>query len=285
MKLLFRYSKLGFVTTLRIDEPELEEFARDLHSSALCEVVRCQSAMPADLAWLRAPNGGWQIRLKGAPWEQEGMSKEALYLQSDSLLDDLVREQLPEHPLLHAGAVSDRSGNALVICGSSGAGKTSLVLSCVMRGCNWLSDELLCFRDADPLLAEGFRRNFNIKERSFHEFPETVGLSGVREFALNDSRRRIRFLNADSLRAGKFTPKARIRAIIVPRFSPDALHPQTSPLDGHALVQHLAPELRSAHAGTLAWLAEVTRSVPSLVLHYSNARVAADCLMNLLHCE
>src|SRR5690606_1970080 len=105
-----------------------------------------------------------------------------------------------------------------------------------------------CFRNADPLLAEGFRRNFNIKERSFGNFATTAKLPGNREFELPDTRRRIRFLNPDRLFRGRFVESAPIRAFVVPSYSPDAASPSVERLSAPALIRHLAPELRATHA-------------------------------------
>lgn len=282
MSVLLRYRKLGFSTRLRVDDAELAELARDLHSSALEEVAPCDVRTPADLVWQPSPKGSWQILLKGERWDGGAMQKDALYLQSDTLLDDLVREQLPDSTLLHAGAVVDSRGQAAVICGTSGAGKTSLVISCILQGWNWLSDELLCFRQSDPRVAEGFRRNFNLKERSFSHFPETEELKGKREFLVADSRRRIRFLNPDALPGGKFAASGRVKAFILPEFSPEAERPVTAPLSGPALIQILAPELRASQLRTFTWLAEVGRTVPAFTLRYRTPRSAAACLAKLM---
>lgn len=281
MSLLLRYRKLGLTTTLRIDAPELEGLAKDLHSSALEDCTPCEPDTAADLAWTWASGGLWQILLKGEPWRSARMSMDLLYLQSDSLLDDFIRERLAGVPMLHAGGVVSPAGNALAICGTSGAGKTSLVLACVLRKWRWLSDELMGFRSDDPLLAEGFRRNFNIKERSFSNFPQTSNLDGSREFALPDGRRRIRFLNPDKLNAGGFVEAAPIRAIIVPIYAPGAAQPIHSPLNGGELIHHLAPELRAVQKEAIAWLAAASRSIPAFGLRYRDPHSAVDLLESL----
>lgn len=181
MSTLFQHRKLDYTTTLRVDAAELETLAADLHSSACISKESCAAETPADLVWQASADGKWQILLHGSVWPGVVQSQADLFLQSDGLLDDLVRERLQEFPMLHAGGVVDSGGRAAVLCGGSGAGKTSLVTAGVLRGWRWLSDERLCFRHADPTLAEGFRRNFNLKERSFREFPETAGLASARE--------------------------------------------------------------------------------------------------------
>jgi len=281
MSLLLRYSKLGFDVTLRLDTRELESLAATLHSSALVSISECSGETPADLVWRRASGGRWRILLKGEPWETDWPQAEDLYLQSDSLLDDLVRERLPAVPLLHAGGVVDAKGCALVICGESGAGKTSLVLACLLRGWNWLSDELLCFRQKDPRFVEGFRRNFNLKERSFSCFPQTSDLPGTREILVNDFRKRIRFLNPDALRCGSFAPSGVISAIVVPAYDACAEAPVSTPLSSLELVHSLARELRTCDPVTLAWLAQMGRTVPAFALRYRAPHRAAEHLERL----
>lgn len=282
MSVLFQHRKLGVVTTLRVDAPELEELADDLHSSARVGKSQCDTDTPADLAWQPSADGQWHIILKGEVWRGATLTKDELFLQSDSLLDDLVRERLLEFPMLHAGGVVDPEGRATVICGSSGAGKTSLVTACVLRGWSWLSDERLCFRQTDPTLVEGFRRNFNLKERSFATFPETSGLPGTRELARPGSGKRIRFFNADQLPGGKFASSGNVRAIILPEYTPTAITPVAAHVSGMTLVDRLVPELRSHHTRTVTWLAEVGRRVPVFTLQYSAPRAAAACLAQVL---
>lgn len=282
MSVMFQHSKLDVVTTLRVDAAELEELAGDLHSSARVGKFHCAADTPADLAWQPSADGQWHILLKGEVWRGATLTKEELFLQSDSLLDDLVRERLLEFPMLHAGGVVDSTGHAAVICGSSGAGKTSLVTACVLRGWGWLSDERLCFRQPDPTAAEGFRRNFNLKERSFATFPETGGLPGTRELVRPGNGKRIRFFNADQLPGGKFVSGGNVRVIILPEYAPTATIPVAAPVSGAAFVSRLVPELRTSHTRTVTWLAEMGRQLPVFTLRYSQPRAAAACLEEVL---
>lgn len=279
---MFQHRKLGVVTTLRVDAAELEALAEDLHSSARIGKSQCDADTSADLAWQPSADGQWHIILKGGVWRGAALAKEDLFLQSDSLLDDLVRERLLEFPMLHAGGVVDSEGRAAVICGSSGAGKTSLVTACVLRGWHWLSDERLCFRQADPTAVEGFRRNFNLKERSFATFPETSGLPGTRELTRPGSGKRIRFFNPDMLPGGKFVTVGAVRAIFLPEYTATAASPVAARVSGMTLVERLVPELRTAHTRTVTWLAEVGRQLPVFTLQYSEPRAAAACLEQML---
>ncbi len=282
MSLLLSHRKLGIDTTLRVDVPEWEALAEGLHSSARIARERCPPDTPADLAWPRPAGGQWQILLHGAPWHGAVLSRDDLFLQSDSLLDDLIRERLQEFPQLHAGAVMDPAGRVAVICGSSGAGKTSLVTACVLRGWRWLSDEHLCFRQTDPLVVEGFRRNFNLKERSFATFPETAALPGTRELVRPGDGQRVRFFNADELPGGKFVPQGKVHLLILPEYLATATPPAATPIAGAAFVARLVPELHRGDASVIAWLAELARTVPVFALQYADPRAAAASLGSLM---
>lgn len=235
------------------------------------------------MVWQKAPDGEWQILLKGVVWRAAMLSAPDLFLQSDSLLDDLVREQLQAFPMLHAGGVVDPAGRAAILCGGSGAGKTSLVTACILRGWRWLSDERLCFRQTDSQVVEGFRRNFNLKERSFAMFPETAGLTGTRELPRPGSGRLIRFFDPDQLPGGKFAPEGTACVLILPEYVLTASPPRLEPLSGIELMEKLIPELRTSNARTVAWLAETGRNLPAFTLRYAHPRAAAEGLEALLN--
>lgn len=282
MSLLLRYRKLGIEARLRVDVPELEPLALGLQSSAVTGREFCDGNAAAELVWQRRSGETWQIRLKGEVWRGAALSREELFLQSDSLLDDLIREQLAQVPMLHAGGVVHASGGAVVICGASGAGKTSLVTECVLQGWTWLSDERLCFRQQDPLVAEGFRRNFNLKERSFELFPEIASLPGTRELIRPHTGKRVRFFDPEELGRGRFQTKGTVRAVVVPRFDASFSRPVVTPLGGVELVNLLVPELRTTEIHTARWIAQFSREVAAFRLTYSNPRGLADVLAALV---
>jgi hypothetical protein len=282
MSLLLRYRKLGIEARLRVDAPELEPLALGLQSSAVTGRESCEETAAAELVWQRRSGEAWQIRLKGELWREAALSQEELFLQSDSLLDDLIREQLALVPMLHAGGVVHPLGGAVVICGASGAGKTSLVTECILQGWNWLSDERLCFRQQNPLQAEGFRRNFNLKERSFGNFPEIALLPSTRELIRPHTGKRVRFFDPEELGRGRFQAEGTVRAVVVPRFDASASGTVVTPLGGVELVNLLVPELRTTEIHTARWIAEFSRQVPAFGLRYSNPRGLTDVLGSLV---
>ncbi len=280
MSLLLIYRKLGHECRLRIDSPTLEPLARCLQSSSLIREETCSSSTPADLAWVGSSAPDRHLLLHGQPWPVAPLTASQLYLQTDHLLDHLPRQVSPQSVFLHAGAVVAPTGQALLICGSSGAGKTSLVTACLAQGWAWLSDELLAFPGPLWHSMHGAKRNFNLKARSFSHFPQTASAPGTFELPLPDSRQRIRFFNPDALHPGLHRPTAPLRALIFPQFSPTAPLPP-SPLSQAETASRLASELLSRHPHAFAWLASASRLAPSFLLPYHHPRDAVPVLADL----
>jgi hypothetical protein len=98
--------------------------------------------------------GYWRIRRHGQP-DTEPRGQPFIWLHEDALLQELewrlyatsaVESLAPL--LIHAGAVV-RDGQALLLPGVSGAGKTTLTYALAARGWQTLSDDLLAL-DAEP---------------------------------------------------------------------------------------------------------------------------------------
>lgn len=123
--------------------------------------------------------------------------------------------------ILHAaGAAAARTDTAVLLPADSGAGKSTLVLGLARRGLRYLSDEAIVVDSAERL--RGYPKPIAIERGAFHLFEEfrhhstTSGL-GVDRW---------------HLRASAVTPiahHARLAAIVLPRYEPDAT-PQLRPL-------------------------------------------------------
>src|SRR6185436_4050609 len=130
----------------------------------------------ADIVWQPVDDRLTKIIAGDQPWE-ENFDEDDLFLQTQFLLDQMFAHKLSAHLQIHAGAVVAPSGKAWIICGESGAGKTSLTLTLILNGWQWLSDEFAMLSREKPGFVLPFPRNFNIKEYSFVHFPETAGLA------------------------------------------------------------------------------------------------------------
>lgn len=278
MSLQLVYRKLGCESVLRIDDPALEPWGRLLQSAARIAERPCSPEAAADLSWSRAAEGGWRIQVAGEPWSGTIATPERLYLQSDQLLDDFARAEGGEAVFLHAGAVVTPGGAGILISGHPGAGKTSLVTSCLLEGWQWLSDELLRFRPDDWFWMEGSKRNFNLKQRSFETLPMIADLADTIEMASDDWRQRLRFFNPDSLRPGRHCNGARVAALVFPGYDPGAVEPRLERCSESEVAGLLASEVMTSARPAFAWLAALARGVPGYRLAYRRARDAVALL-------
>jgi hypothetical protein len=80
--------------------------------------------------------------------------------------------------LLHAASVG-RDGRVVLLCGASGAGKTTLAAHLVARGWRLLSDELSFLPDGSSRV-QGLRRPFGVKASGRSVLPAVSGTAGWR---------------------------------------------------------------------------------------------------------
>ncbi len=277
---LFRYSNLDAEVFLRVDDPSLLPPARDLHSAALDGEEDCPADRPADLAWTPVTDGLIQISLRGEPWEAP-MSETDVFFQSENLLTRLFCAELDDRLQLHAAAVSHPDHGAILICGPSRAGKTSLTLSLMLAGWNWLSDELILIDESAPLRLLGFRRNFNLKESSWDLFPETGDLPHRRESWSGYHQANVRFIDPEALRPGAFAASASLSAILLPEFRADAREPRLERIGGISAAQTLLPEIRATSPASIAIVAQWAREFPIHRFTHSDPRDIRDAIAGI----
>jgi len=93
----------------------------------------------------------------------------------ERVLDYLIRA-CTSGVMLHAAAVA-RNGNALVLAGKSGAGKTTLATWLVCRGFDYLTDELL-YLDTQAMSVNGFARPLHLKKSARTLFAGVIDRDG-----------------------------------------------------------------------------------------------------------
>ncbi len=84
------------------------------------------------------------------------------------------------------GACVARSGRALLLCGESGAGKSSLAYACAERGWTFLSDDASHLSMLEPGRVVGDCRRISIRESAASMFPE---LESARAKAMLNGKR------------------------------------------------------------------------------------------------
>ena len=196
-----------------------------------------------------------------------------LWLLSRPLLTLPLIELLKRRGLysVHAAAVA-RNGNALLLPGSTGAGKTTLAVALASDGFQLLADDMV-FLDGSGRTVHGFPDELDLSEETVRAFPHLKTMTSLEQ---GWPKRRL-----PPSRAFPVIEKApAVSALVFPRVSPDA-DPQLSTLaPGEALQRLVANVLLTeqvssgAHLAALGVLAE---SCPSYSLETGGdpARAAA----------
>jgi hypothetical protein len=275
------YEKIGLHFRLRVEPSELESLALRLQSCSLVGHHRSSLQEPAQLAWARAADDRYAILLHDRLWIDNIPTGEEVYLETDHLLDELVREASPEAVFLHAGAIVSPTGAGIAISGDSGAGKTSVVTACIAKGWHWLTDETLCFRPGDPLRMAGLKRNFNLKRRSFDRFPQLAQLPDTVDVEVADRRGAVRFFNPDSLSPRKHLTEARLDHFVFPEFVSTDIDPWLEPLTQIETAKRIARQLCQSNPASFSWLAAATRHCRAYRLSYHDPHKAVELLASL----
>lgn len=271
MSVLLTFRKFGIDCRLRVDDAEMVPLAKRIQTSACTEVRECSHEEAAEMVWVALPCGRWQIMLRGEPWETPFWGEANLYLQTDDLLDGLARQRWPDRMFLHAGAAVLPGRDAIVFCGTSGAGKTSVVTSCLLAGWSWLTDELLMIEGGEVWRVRGARRNFNLKQRSFGNFPETA--PGVWEMPTLDARGSIRYFDPDQLGGGPWCESALVGCLVFPEYAGEAVEPMVERMGSREALGRLGPEiLASGGVAAVARMVSGLGRIPSYRLRYRDPR-------------
>lgn len=130
----------AFDSKVRV-ESESDEMRDNLDRFLLPTLARCEVAREAaDIAvWVQRAPGGFEVLLNDVRVCWAGTTHDAA-LGAVKALDDALVRRLRTLRAVHAGAVV-LQGRALLIPGSSHAGKSSLVAELLRRGAAHLSDE------------------------------------------------------------------------------------------------------------------------------------------------
>jgi hypothetical protein len=268
----YTFAAHGQEVTLLVKSERLRLLARDLHSCA--QVRNPTEGASADIVWEEEE---FRISLNGEPWGIEE-TEAALFLQSENLVTQLLLSRFPNWTQIHAAGVVSPGGKGLMICGPSGAGKTSLTLALLRKEWSWISDEFVFISNADAQTFSGLKRNFNLKERSFLDFPETAGKLHTREFYSNVRRCRIRFFDPEVVFPRRQAANALLTGLVFPCYDPEASSPvlrRKSPLE---TINALLGEVALAQSWTPAWISATASLVPAFELKYRSPDKAAALL-------
>ncbi len=144
--------------------------------SALCRWA--ESLYPCAQCAAAEPQRIFRVeKAKGRYYWSEGASEVAvardwaeLFAAAEWRLTRALMEGLPALYQLHAGVVA-MNGRALVLCGQSGAGKTSLTIGLALRGAAIYSDEVALF-DTNSGRVLAFPRDLIVRQATVALFPQ-----------------------------------------------------------------------------------------------------------------
>lgn len=169
---------------------------------------------------------------------------------------------------LHAGAVVDREGNAVIVCGASGSGKSTLVRALLARGLSYLSEEYVALVGGGR--CRGLARALNIEDPML-PLPEGY-TSDV--YALPHGTTRMFHPPERAIWRGD----ARALAIVAITHAPDAADAVTPITSGEAVVA-LWPAMFHHSPESLAALPEAFRDIRLYRMHTRTPAAALSCLL------
>jgi hypothetical protein len=131
-------------------------------------------------------------------------------------INERALEDNADHLLVHAGAVVDQSGRAILLPADSGSGKTTVVTGLLKRGFGYLSDEAAAV-DPATLLIHPFAKPLSIKPGTQALFPDLKPHEDYAELADG-------YWHVDprSFGAADLAPPSRVALIVCPRYEPGA---------------------------------------------------------------
>jgi len=183
--------------------------------------------------------------------------------------------------VFHAGCVA-LNDQALIICGDSGRGKSTLTFGLVAAGCDYLGDDHVpLHRNGKDVVA--FPTAAGVKPGSWN-LAEIVALQERYGLTPNSPRVGVRYLplqHAGTATVGQRTP---VRALIFPQFRPHGPLEMTRIPPEQALIEALraGSRLSDSHRGNIAPLAEFLNDTPAYRLAFSSSDQSVPACLELL---
>lgn len=226
----------------------------------------------------------------GLPWEGAARGVPAqLQLSGDpsltaaEVLDDLVSQvnlkaigAAEGNLLFHAGAVGDRAGRSLLLCGPSGSGKSTLTVRLAADGHTYLTDETACLHPYS-LALQPYRKPVSLKSGSQAVFRH---LRPPRAHATGDSWLiPPSDIDAAPLPSARWLPSL----VVFPTYLPGAgLQVQrVAPAEAAFLLGQNSSRLSRVAGGGLPALARVARRVPAFRVVHDDLDAAAEAVQEL----
>ena len=227
----------GYPLRIETKTPEASAILRDLYGD-----FEVPGPLPPDTMFTivpaRPPARGFSLRVNGRKGAFQKRLK-PIFRE----LDRWVMRQVTRSPnpyfFVHAGVVT-REECGLLLSGHNGVGKSTLALGLVLRGWQYLSDDISAVFP-ESVIAVPFPRNFLVRRGT-----RALLSAGSKEVANNFWARPLKplepsvrsFVNLNRLWEGSLGKPAKVTHIIFTRYQPDAA-PSVTPMGRADVVRRL----------------------------------------------
>jgi hypothetical protein len=187
--------------------------------------------------------------------------------------------QISNGPAFHAAAVAWQ-GRAVLMPGSSGAGKTTLTAHLVREGLQYLSDELCVVPDGSSDVV-GLARPLGVKPGAWPTLEATLGTTGDSEVVSTNNGLLVRSTRLNASGAGGRTP---LCAIIIPQRRPGygvTLRPLSKGEASLALLANLV-NARNLPDHGLAAVTQLARRIPAFAAEYEDAAALVPLIRDVM---
>jgi hypothetical protein len=269
------YRAVEYCFRIRTALPRIAALVDNLLSPFRSEDV---NGAPAYTLTQREADGFFSLSLDGQPIGETATAGGVVH----SLLWFVHKEAVAsatEVLALHAGAVSWR-GAGVVLPGTTGSGKTTLVTGLIRAGFSYLSDEAALI-DPQTRRLQPFQKSLTLRPESLRLLPELTERLAP-EFAWNT---RIRYdLPVEAVRSNAVGGPCKVRYVITPRFvrgSKSRLAP-VSRAETLVNLSENAFNLRHFARRGLAALADVVRGAECFQMQVGDLESAVDAVKTLV---
>jgi hypothetical protein len=143
-----------------------------------------------------------------------------------------MQQHTDEFLLIHAGSVVTPRGDAVLLPGNPGSGKTTLVTGLIRAGFGFLSDEIGIVDHREGVVRP-YPRALNLKEGALAIFPDLAPPADASKFSPGH-----RYLRAQEIRPDVIADPCEVRFVIAPRYR-KGMATQVAPLSPGATLKEL----------------------------------------------
>ena len=171
-----------------------------------------EHATPHVVSWLDRASHRLVARVRSA----RGLSPGSLFQPFSGLLAVWLADR--GTPAIHAGAVA-RDGRAVIVAGSSGAGKSTVTLSCLAAGFDYLGDDFVVLSSPEGGTPHTVHAVYGTAHLDRDHLARFSALDRATEVPALPDGNKVVLRIADRFPDG-FTLAARVQAIVLPRLAP-----------------------------------------------------------------